>query len=198
MKKMKNYWEFISESVDANHLINRLETNHSRSPYVKEWVKTVNDLLSGKVDEVPRRSFRKPMGDQFGLEFVDDLVKAGILKAYKKGRMMYISAGEDGDKDLSKELDMFREEFNKGVFKWDPATKTATLEYNVTDRLSDYEMREDGYIKDFSNKLEEILSKYCDSVEVDLKSLDYKDASKANRYLSKDFVVRYNLTIKCK
>lgn len=63
----------------------RLRAEHPRSGYTEKFIDKVYDLLYNDVEFVPRNEFKLTIGPQWGQEWIDEIVEAGILKLIKKG-----------------------------------------------------------------------------------------------------------------
>ena len=106
MKIFESFRE-LNESKDIEWIFKNLRKNHPRSSNTEMFISKVNDLLDGKIDDVPRSFFRLGMGKQFGLEFIDQLVENGVLINIKRGRTEFLVSPESKIGINTKEDELF-------------------------------------------------------------------------------------------
>lgn len=198
---IKKFKEFILEGkLEASFYFDRLRRNHSKSPFVEQWIDKVEDLLNGKLDSIPRSEFRKSRGDQFGLDFVDSLVQAGILTLIKKGRKQILSSAQDNDKKFKDELNSFLDSV-PGVVNWDESKKELNMEMLVSNEphapihnvAGDYKKKMQIWL----DRAEEVLRTKYSNVKIKKRFESFEQMLKKNRYLSNtDIVGRYYINIK--
>ena len=97
---------------NVQQYFDRLKKAHPRSSSVGDFQDIVKDLLNDPEKTVKRSVFRLPMGDQWGLSFVDGLVEEGILHLEKIGRDQVLRGKTIADED-SEALDSFEAELNR-------------------------------------------------------------------------------------
>lgn len=83
--KLKLLLEQIEFQKKLELAINSLKYQHKRSQSTDKFINLVRDLFIGKIDEIPRNKFGGLMGNQWGLEFIDGLVKDGVFGNKKIG-----------------------------------------------------------------------------------------------------------------
>lgn len=83
--------KLICEQINnVESFIAQLKRSHPRSQAVPIFEKQTRALLSGEIDEIPRNKFSVSIGKQWGLEFIDKLVKEKIFDLKKVGNKIYI------------------------------------------------------------------------------------------------------------
>lgn len=75
--------ENASKSEILKSSIEDLKKYHPRSQFTDIFIKNVQALISGEIESIPRKYFRLTMGEQWGLEFVDYLIRKNILRMEK-------------------------------------------------------------------------------------------------------------------
>lgn len=91
---MNSLYHYINEGYYKRNTMDEwyelLRNKHKKSSYVEDWIKSVQGLLDGSIEELPRNHFKVRMGKQYGYEWLDSLVEYGFLTKVKKGRKEYI------------------------------------------------------------------------------------------------------------
>lgn len=98
--KYKSILRIVHERIKRNEFVFFVKTinfliKHRHSHYPIGFVQKILKLLDGSNNETPRSEFAVAKGNQFGLEYVDDLVQDGILRKYKIANKQIIAKNED-------------------------------------------------------------------------------------------------------
>ena len=179
--------------------LNNFKSNHPNSAYAPIFINEINELATGKKEQVARSFFRVSRGNQYGLQFVDYLVGEGLLVLKKVGRKQFLTNTNKKVVDLVSEIEKFMETQNFGIVGWDAKTNTLKLELNVTTKSDGYIIREyNKYTKQFIKSASAILEKYFNQLDTKIQSRNYGDMKAINKYQSVDFIVNKQVTIKAK
>jgi len=198
MKHIKLFEQFIGENTENNEYgiasiyFDKLRRDHSRSSFIETWIGLIKNLLNGHVKQIIRSQFRTSRGDQFGLEFVDDLIAKGILELVKVGRTEFIEVSNKNKVKFKEQLEMFKNNL-KGTLNFNDKSNVLTYELNVIDNT--YDFNANTYIKDVEKQLKTLMSSYYKNTKTDITELDVNDIAKTNRYITNNIIARYIITI---
>lgn len=89
--KLKKIIENIENRASIlNTAFYKLKKNHPRTSYYDFFINLIKSLESGQIQEIERSKFSVKIGKQWGLEFIDNLVKDGLFIIFKKGNKQFI------------------------------------------------------------------------------------------------------------
>lgn len=179
---VKKFEEFLNESFqdyDINDNFNYLKKNHPRSKETDFFIEKVSDLLSGKVKTINRNEFKLKTGSQWGLEFIDDIVKSGFLSAVKKGNLIIITSNEDPTAKRKREDEVIKE-INRALANRYPAVHYDKINrkfiVDVSDLVVTWQHFEKGHGRQISPE----------EIEEAKKNIE--------NYLTESYVVQYVLS----
>ena len=181
MKRIKTFDSFLNENEgndEMEYFYNMLRREHPRSSHTEYYINKVKSLFSGEIDMLPRSDFREKMGTQWGLEWIDMLIRKGKLVLTKEQRKdMLILPGSNRANDINIKnfednimAELYKIERQSGnpdgyTFKYDKEKKE--IVFKDVQSVITWFHHEKGY-GDYTSKAEQ--KKHMESIKTDLEN----------------------------